>query len=229
MRFKILCVIILSIILAQIAYADQGLRLGHEGTLFVEPGDSYIKLFGPDWLRVYQTNSNMTFYDQRGKLNHSPDKLVVGTKLIVPEGTYLTERAMERLSRYEKIKGAAHQAMQQAEAFVAQVPENRSEVYQEGLKLLEEAKQAAKGLTFGFGNYIEANRLAQEAIRCFKIDANLQKASNAMHQLKEHVEKEQVKTNNKIRILYHKRVFPLSFATLLLFSLFPKGILLIKS
>ena len=219
MRFKIFCVVILSIIITQLAYADQGLRLDHKCTLFVEPGDSYIRLFGPDWFKVYQANSNMTFYDKQGKLTHSPEKLVTGTMLTVPQGTHLTARAMERLSKYQRIKDAAMKTMQQAEAFATREPENRSEVYQQGLLLLAKAKQTAKGLTFGFGNYLEANRLAQEAIRCFKIDTNLQKASSDMQQLKDQVEKEQVETSNKIKTLYHQRVFPLSLGVLLLFSL----------
>ena len=219
MRFKILCVVVLSIIIAQTVYASQGLRLDHECTLFVEPGDSYIRLFGPDWFNVYQANSNMTFYDKQGKLTHSPEKLVTGTMLTVPQGTHLTEWAMERLNKYRKVKDAALKVLQQAEAFATRPPDNRSEVYQQGLLLLEKARQTVKGLTFGFGNYLEADRLAQEAIRCFKIDANLQKASSDMQQLKDRVEKEQVKTSNKIKTLYHKRVFPLSLVTLLLFSL----------
>ena len=40
-----------------------------------------------------------------------------------------------------------------------------------------------------------------------------------MQQLKDQVEKEQVETSNKIKALYHQRVFPLGLGVLLLFSL----------
>lgn len=190
MRFKMLCFGIWLLVLSVPAYGAGGHRLNHESVLFVEPGDSYIGLFGPDWLRVFQANSNLAFYDQEGKLVHTPEKLVVGTRLVVPAGTLLSEQAMKRLNRYEKIKSAAFEAIREAEGFISRNRESQSEVYEQGLSLLGKAREAAKGLTFGFANYIEATKLAQEASRCFKINANLSRANHDLAQLKGRVDKE---------------------------------------
>lgn len=217
--FKLLWTAICVFALTISAYGATGRSLDHGAILFVEPGDSYIKLFGTDWLRVFRANSNMAFYDKHGKLTCNPEKLVVGTKLVIPAGTYMTERVTVRLSRYENIKNAALQSISEAEGFVSHTAQNDSAVYQQALSLLVKAKEATDGLTFGFENYIEARKLAEEAIRCFKIDRDLRKASHDVDQLKDRVERERIASKRQIGMLYQQRMAFLGLATALFISL----------
>ncbi len=219
MKLKIATCVICAVILAIPAYGLEKRRIHHENILFVEPGDSYMALFGSDWMKVFQANSRITFYDSQGRLTHSPDKLVVGARLVLPTGTYLTERAMERLSRYEKIKTAALETIREAETFVKQQPPRSAEVYLQALHLLEKAREASNGLTFGFENYIEAERLAQESIRGFTIDRKLHKANLGLKQLREGMESERLESKNRLKILYWKLFTPLVLLTALLSSL----------
>lgn len=220
MRFKILWTAICVFTLTISAYGATGHLLDHGATLFVEPGDSYIKLFGTDWLRVFRANSNIAFYDKHGKLTCNPEKLVVGTKLVIPAGTNITERVTARLSQYENIKNAALKAIQRADSFIDQAASmNRSGAYQQGVDLLDRAKEVAKGLTFGFENYIEAGKLAEEAIRCFKIDSDLRRANQNMEQLKDYVEKERIASKRQIGMLDQQRTAFLGLATALFVSL----------
>jgi len=219
MKFKILWTIICVVALTISAYGATGRSLDHEATLFVEPGDSYIKLFETDWLRVFRANSNMAFYDKHGKLTCSPEKLVIGTKLVIPAGTYLTERALKRLSRYENIKNAALKTIQEADTFMNQTPTNRSGVYQQAVDLLDSARQVAGGLTFGFENYIEAGKLAEEAIRCFKIDRDLHRANQNMEQLEDLAERERIASKRQIGMLHQQRMVFLGLAIVMFISL----------
>ena len=217
--FKILLTAICVFTLTISAYGATSHSPDHGVTLFVEPGDSYIKLFESDWLRVFRVNSNMAFYDKHGKLTCSPEKLVVGTKLVIPAGTYITERTTIRLSRYENIKNAALKAIQRADSFIDQASMNRSGVYQQAVDLLDRAKEVAKGLTFGFENYIEAGKLAKEALRCFKIDRDLRRANQNMEQLENRIERERIASKRQIGMLYQQRMAFLGLATALFISL----------
>ncbi len=177
-----------AILLATAAYGADTYRLDHERVLFVEPGDSYLALFGSDWMKVFQANNQITFYQKGGELTHSPDKLVVGTRLALPAGARLTKRAMERLGRYEKIRTAALAAIREAESFLTPQPGNGTEAYRQASQLLEKAREASNGLTFGFENYLEAEQLARESIRHFKIDKTLQETINDMKDLEKAME-----------------------------------------
>ena len=217
MRFMVLFVAVWVSIMSCPAFGSQGYRLDYDCTLFVEQGDSYIKLFGPDWLRVFSANSEMAFYNGQGKLAHTPEKLVTGIRLVVPKGTRLTEVAIKRLSRHAQMKAAAIAAIRKAKAFVGQPSERGSEVYQQGIRLLLRANAAAQGLSYGFENYLDARRLAEEAIRCFEIDADLRKADNDVALLlKEQAQRETVAVKNGIQGVYHSRVLPLGLGMVLL-------------
>ncbi len=209
MRLKIAACVTCFVILAIPAYGAEKHQLEREEILFVEPGDSYLALFGPDWMKVFQANNRIIFYDGRGKLTHSPDKLVVGTRLVVPEGTSLTRRAMERLSRYEKIKAAALEAIREAESLVTPQPQDGTEAYRQALQLLEKAREALNGMTFGFENFLEAERLARESVRHFKIDRSLQETIRDMRDLEEEMG----------HTPYWKRVIPLAVLMALLAGL----------
>ena len=220
MRFMVLCVAVWVSIMSCPAFGAEGYRLDHDCTLFVEQGDSYIKLFGPDWLRVFHANSEMVFYNSQGRLAHNPEKLVTGTRLVVPKGTRLTDVAMRRLSRYNRMKAAAMEEIRKAKAFVNKPSERGSEVYQQGIKLLLRANAAAQGLSYGFENYLDARCLAEEAIRCFEIDADLRKANNdAALLFREQAQRETIAVKNGIQGVYLRRVFPLGLGMLLLLGL----------
>ena len=219
MRSRILWIAISVLTLYGAAYGAEGNRIDRKVILFVEPGDSYIGLFGSDWLRVFRANGNMAFYDKHGKLTCSPEKLVIGTKLVIPAGTYLTERALKRLSRYENIKNAALKTIQEADTFMNQTPTNRSGVYRQAVDLLDSARQVAGGLTFGFENYVEAGKLAEEAIRCFKIDRDLRRANQNMEQLEDLAERERIASKRQIGMLHQQRMVFLGLAIIMFISL----------
>jgi len=219
MSFGIMFFALLSFTFSCSAYGTVAHPLEHPCTLFVEPGDSYIRLFGPDWLRVFQANSNMAFYDKSGRLTQNPEKLVVGTRLNVPAGTYLTRRAMERLSRYEEIKMAALNAIREAESFLKGSSQGRSGVYDQAMDLLNQAREAAKGLTSGFSNYIEVRRLAEEAIRCFRIDYDLREADRRAALLRDRMKKEKVFHADQIGMLHKQRSAILGLVGSMLFGL----------
>jgi len=219
MRLILLSLAALVSIMSGPALAAEGHRLNHDCTLFVEQGDSYIKLFGPDWLGVFRANSEIAFYNGQGKLAHTPEKLVTGTRLVVPKGTYLTEVAVKRLSRYRQMKAAAIAAIQKARSFVGQRSKGGSDAYHQGIRLFLEANRAARGLSYGFENYLEARRLSEEAIRCFEIDADLRKAKNDVERLlKDQAWRETVARNGMQR-LYLKRMLLLGLAMLLFLGL----------
>lgn len=188
MRLTLTIYGVCAILLATAAYGAERHRLDHERVLFVEPGDSYLALFGSDWMKVFQSNNRITFCNDRGQLTHSPDKLVVGTRLTLPAGVCLTRRAMERLGRYEKSRTAALAAIREAESFLTPQPENGAEAYRQAVQLLEKAREASNGLTFGFENYLEAERLARESTRHFKIDRTLRETISDMRHLEEKME-----------------------------------------
>ncbi len=186
-------------------FKAHGHCLTYQCTIFAEPGDSLIKLFGADWLRVFQANSNHAFLDGRGRLISTPDKLVVGERLIVPSGTYLTDLATERLNRYEGIKKAAQGAIREAERFVDQENQNRFGAYQQGLDFLAKAKRAKKGLTYGLANYVEARELAEKALRYFTTDEELRQKDQKCAQLAQITEEQKAAVAEQRKILSWQR------------------------
>jgi len=127
-------------------------KFGAESYIFVEPGDSYLKLFGYDWYRVYSAN------DEGG----SPDRLVTGKILKIPEGTYLTEFARKRIASFMKCKNEAEETINQVE-YLARDIVSQSDAYFAGLALLERAKVVLGAASYGFSNYNDAKRIADEA------------------------------------------------------------------
>ncbi len=144
--------------------------------LYVEKGDSYISLFGDDWQKVYNTNNTIRFCDKKGRVIQTPDKLVIGTKLHIPPHTHLRQRAVKRLGKYKKIQDSAFNSIKKAETFFHQSMNKTSLTYKQGNQFLCKAREAINGKAFGFRNYVEADRLAQEAIHSFKIARDLDKA-----------------------------------------------------
>lgn len=201
MKVKIFWTIFYLLILVIPTYGAGGNWLNHDAVLFVEPGDSYIKLFGNDWLKVFQTNNNIAFYDKHGQLACTPEKLVVGTRLIIPKGTYITNFTTARFSSYERIKKDALQAIHMAETFVNQDIGNSSDIYKQGVNLLKNAKQFKDEITFGFNNYFKAKKMAGEAIRCFKIDHNIRKANLNVKKLKTRIGNQKFFLKKQIEIL----------------------------
>ena len=210
MRFVILCVAVWGFVISNPAFGADAHRLNQDCTLFVERGDSYIKLFGRDWMKVSRANSDMAFYNADGKLVHNPDKLVTGTRLVIPKGTRLTEMAVKRLSRYERVKAAANKAIRKAGSFVVKPPKFKTEAYEQGVKLLLRANAAARGLTCGFENYLDAGDMAEEAIRCFEIDAVFHNSRNdAALLLRKQTPKDTFVVKNEMQNINYRRELPL--------------------
>ena len=151
-------------------------------------------------------------------MNHSPDKLVVGTKLIVPKNTFLSEHALKRLNRYKNMKNTALAYIRRAKTYTNRTSKNKSEIYKQALNLLKKAKEAEEDLIYDSGNYIEAERLAREAIKFFKIDKELYTASSEMEELKERVEKEMNTANRLVGKLYQQKRTFLKLVTVMLLS-----------
>ena len=136
--------------------------------VWVEPGDTYLGLFGTDWMKVYQANNKVKLFDGKGEVA-SPDKLVVGQKLMIPPDNHLTLQTMEKLSRYKNVKNAAMKALQEAKELKDKIPHAESASYKEATALLRKAEEAVKGVTYSFGNYVEAKKLALEAYGLLRI------------------------------------------------------------
>ncbi|MCD6306453.1 MAG: hypothetical protein J7M32_09215 [Deltaproteobacteria bacterium] len=220
MRSKICCLVFFTLLFSVPCYGTGGHRLDHQCILFVQPGDSYIGLFGADWLRVFETNTTgPDFESGNGTSNRNPDKLVVGTRLVVPKGTYLTDRATERLSRYRDNKKAALSAVRKAESFVGSALLEESEPYKQALALLAKARDAIKGVTFGFENYLEATKLAQEAIERFEIAGDLQRSKRDTLQLRERINRERSLRNKRLGEFPRQRAAFLGLMVVLLLSL----------
>ncbi|GBD95832.1 MAG TPA: hypothetical protein ENG83_13015 [Nitrospirae bacterium] len=150
------------------AYTHAAQTITDETVIWVEPGDTYLGLFGNDWMRVYLANNEIGFSGVNGNAA-SPDKIVVGQKLKIPADTHLTEIARERLSKYEDQRRAAERALQETADLKRKITNNNSETYREAAALLKEAENAADGETYGFRNYIDARRLAEESGRLFAV------------------------------------------------------------
>ncbi|MBN2373968.1 hypothetical protein JXL19_09305 [bacterium] len=196
--FILFIILAVSPLLFNRAYGD---RLDYECVIYVEPGDSYLGLFGADWLRVFNVNRDHAFNDTKSGMLSTPDRLVVGERLIVPAGVYLTDLAIERLNRYENIKKIAFEAILKAENFTGANTGNESHIFQQGRKLLLMAKESAQGASYGFGNYVRARELAEEAIRCFEIDRELSRLDNNHTHLREATEKERASVARQRKIV----------------------------
>jgi len=160
-------------------------QINRECVIFVEPGDSFTKLFGKDWLRVVRENKKLAFYDEHGRL--VPDKLVAGTVLKIPNGTYLTMLAVTRLNQYEKIRNAALKSFQKAKQIANQSENTGSEIYAQAMEAVKKARDAISGVGFGFKNYIEAEKLSQQAVKFFGMDANIRSADHNAEKLKKQI------------------------------------------
>lgn len=219
--------LIWALFLALPLYASETRFLDQDVVVFVKPGDSYINLFGHDWLRVFQVNKNLLFYDKKGRLTSTPDKLVVGTKLLVPAGTHLTERALQRINEYENLKISALEVIQEAESFKNNAPSHPSEVYRQAEDLLFKAKEVARGAASDISHYVEARRMADEAIRCFKINekiieikADLSKRDNDIRQLREQIKRERTSAYEWIELFCRRRFVLIGLTMIILLSSF---------
>ena len=184
--FIIFCVFFLSIP----CFAENNHYLLSECILFADPGDSYIGLFGPDWVQVFKKNLQSNFNDKTDLINRDPDTLIVGTKLSVPPGTYLTDRTLEKLSRYQGIKKSALFNIREAEGYLNEIQLKTSEPYRQGVKKLFKAKETTKGASFGFQNFIQASEYAKEAVEYFMIAKELQEAGADADQLEYQIKRE---------------------------------------
>jgi len=144
-----------------------GLRLTHETSLQVEPGDSFIGLFGTDWQRVLDANRDVAFRDQQGRL--LPDRLVSGVRLVVPAGTYITDDALARINRCAETKAAALAALAAAQEQAQKSAGLDSDPAQQGRELLAKARALAAAENPGFANYLAAHDLAIEAARFLRL------------------------------------------------------------
>jgi hypothetical protein len=79
----------------------------------VEPGDSLLALFGPSWQVVYEQNK--ASFRARNAAAPSPNLLIEGTLLEVPENASLTPKAMARLSKVREKRDAIHARLGQLE------------------------------------------------------------------------------------------------------------------
>lgn len=137
---------------------------GDPDIIYAAPGDSYLNLFGPDWQRVFERNDGVAFY-YRGRLTVSPEKLVVGQRLIIPPGTFLMERAKERLAVARELRKSARRAIALAEARSSIPP--GTEAYRTGMALLTRAKTEMREISYTLENYREARALAEHACASF--------------------------------------------------------------
>jgi hypothetical protein len=72
---------------------------GEDLQLPVQSGDSLTNLFENDWRKVYTTNCNSLFkFGDPQEDGAMPILLIPGTVLTVPNDTYLTPRAQERIA-----------------------------------------------------------------------------------------------------------------------------------
>jgi len=154
--------ILIFILLPTVAMAEQ--RINYDCKIIVEHGDSFIKLFGNDWLKVVQANKKFVFYNNKGKT--MPDKLVAGTVLNIPAETYLTEIAIKRLNTYEQIKSKAMQVISAGKNYLQNKRGIETDTFIEGKEFLNKAVN----YFYKERNYIAAEKLANKAILYFKID-----------------------------------------------------------
>ena len=82
---------------------------GTQGDLLfpVQAEDSLTNLFGADWQRVFNNNCSCHFRDWEGDAS-SPNFLLVGTVLKVPDDTYLTPRAQGRIEAIKAQRAGLH-------------------------------------------------------------------------------------------------------------------------
>jgi len=213
MRFRIFLSMCAFISMAIPVSASERHSLDQNAAIFVMPGDSYINLFGSDWLRVFEVNRGLLFYDREGRLTSTPDKLVVGTKLFVPAGTYLTERALKRIHKYNDFKISALEKIREAESFRNSAPKHHSEISKQGDELLCKAKRLISGLDPDLPGYVEARRLAEESLKCFKLDArvaainaDITKKDNYIRELQTQITRERIRAYRWTETLYQEGI-----------------------
>ena len=220
----IFCTILLLFVLqTQFAYGSDRAKF-----IWVEPGDSYIALFGKSWLPVFQANNRLKFLDDTGKLNNNPEKLVIGSKLIIPAGTVLTERAIKRMNKYEAFIKEAEQALHEAETIAALMGECSSEACRQGMILLEQAQKNTKDMTYGYANFLEATKLGRDALNRFKVAQQLQKTKIDLINLNKQLAAEKITIREAQNKQKMQRILMAGVIVLLVFSsilLSPKRLL----
>ena len=195
---RTICCVIFFLLLSFPAF---GLGSEQPRFIWIEPGDSYIALFGKSWLPVFQANSSLKFLNSSGKLNHNPEKLVIGSKLFIPEGSTLTERAVKRMNKYKVHITQAELSIREAENFAATITmkECQSEACLQGIALLKKARNSAKGDTsYGYSNFLEATELSKEALKLLKIASQIQQNNADIKSLNNKIETEKIATRRKI-------------------------------
>ena len=182
-----------------VAFSDSGYGSESPKFLWIEPGDSYIALFGKSWLPVFQENSNLQLLDKRGKLNLNPEKLIVGSKLIIPNGTILTERALKRMNKYETFIKEAKLTLNKAERFAAIIDKCESKPCRQAMYFLGQAQKSAKeNPTYGYANVLEATKLSQKALSCFIVATEAQQAKINIKKINKQLETEKNDTRRQI-------------------------------
>lgn len=208
-------------------YASERPFLDKNVVIFVKTGDSYINLFGHDWLRVFQANKSLLFYDRRRNLASTPDKLVVGAKLFVPAGTRLTTRSLKRINEYENLRISALEAMREAESCMNNAPGHSSEIYKQAEGLLSKAREAVRAPSSDRSHYIQARKMAEEALRYLKINekiieitADLSKRDNDIRQLRAEINRERISAYEWIALFYGNRFVLIGFTMIIFLSSF---------
>lgn len=166
-------------------------KLDHQCTIFVQKGDTYIGLFGSDWDRVLMVNMVKTNENALKNDDLEPYNLAVGTKLVVPAMTCLTNRALKRINMYQNNKRSAEASIKNAEKLMQHRLMKKSEAYNQGCMQLEKAKKVISSSTFNFTNYQVSEQFARNAVKYFKVAEELYQADTAINEFKAKVEDEQ--------------------------------------
>jgi len=211
-------IIFLSIFLFTSVCNAEIYQLDHDYVIFIEPGDTLTELFGKYWYQIAEVNKNTAFYDKNGRL--LPDKILTGTRLKIPAGSYVRHPVIQKINKYNEIRNSALIVLKKAEKAAYNYTNSKSEVYIQGLQLLKQAKNRINGITYGFANYIEAEKLLNEALRCFKINDSLSIADNNTKRLKNEIEKHNITTQKKILNMYIKITVLITLTLLMTTGLF---------
>jgi hypothetical protein len=180
-----------------------GHRSLHESIIYIEKGDSYISLFDADWFQVYTHNRNT---GDEILNNLLPERLAVGTRLVVPAMTFLTDRALKRLNLYESNRKSALKSLSTALELKDMPMLKKSEDYLQGITKLKKAMEVIENYTFGFRNYIHAKEIACDAVGHFKAGINFYDKKIKMDRRNQLLEQKMIAAKKKRNQLFEKKM-----------------------
>ena len=189
-KIKLLAIVILAFFLAAgVSHAQETMvRIPYQASYWVQPGDTLLGIGGSSFMEIYEENKSMLGHmDHKGSPN--PNRIVEGTRLIIPEGIYVTEKVARAINAQETSRQKALKEICSAEdgrKRLEDIGYVTQEGYLKGMGNLQQARELAEQTPgYGNANYLQAYTLAVQAGRYFDTDIALSRVRSDLTMLQQ--------------------------------------------